>query len=182
MIISVVNVFFLLQPIPGLESRPDRILVSDTLSVLSAELKGDGHVYRVRYLYHIMYHRLQNILWSSYKSFRGLHGSSCVHDCGPHASCRCGVCVAIGDNNACLLPECEECSASKFIFLIVLLVLLILCFCHIVYAILQILTTTTYDAHQRVATCFGIHCCLLNQTLYVPGPRSRRRRTCMTRI
>lgn len=35
-------------------------------------------------------------------------------DCGPHGSCRCGVCVKGGDQNNCELPFCQECDAEHY--------------------------------------------------------------------
>lgn len=170
------------QPIPGLESRPDRILLSDTFSVESTSLHGDGSVYKERFFYHIIYRRLEDVIGTMLDSYHGRQGRSCWHDCGPHASCRCGVCVAVGDQEACLLPECAECSGSQFVGVLIIIGLFIALVAHLIYSLLQVLHTMNSETRQTISNCLGIHCCLLNQALYTNSRPYQRRHSAIRKI
>ncbi|KAK3579046.1 hypothetical protein CHS0354_029903 [Potamilus streckersoni] len=84
------------MPTPGYESRPDRILISSNFQVLDAVLSGNGSYYRQHFQGTIHYHRFVIIIESAFLSYMGYFGYPCLQDCGPHGSCRCGVCVKGG--------------------------------------------------------------------------------------
>ena len=105
------------QPEPGLTSRPDRLLVSRDLTPAQVSLQGAGAAYGARRSREVWWHRAWQALQAASDSYHGKSGFSCLHDCGPHGVCRCGVCVSKGDkdhsdSDRCLLPDCAECSAS----------------------------------------------------------------------
>ena len=45
---------------------------------------------------------------------------TCHIDCGPHGSCRCGICSAGGDTLNCDLENCIECTAAHYNIIIIL--------------------------------------------------------------
>ncbi|XP_022103918.1 uncharacterized protein LOC110986391 isoform X2 [Acanthaster planci] len=103
------------MPQPGFQSRPDRILFSKSWRVHSCWLVGRGEEYASSYTLHITWTRLLALLAAAEDAFYSASRSrSCLHDCGPHGSCRCGVCVAGGDKNRCETPNCPECSADVY--------------------------------------------------------------------
>ena len=107
--------FFLMQPIPGFISRPDRILVSDRyFAVRMAEVRGHGPDYAEKFKHHIRHARQAAILEAAKRTYYRQPGGNCIHDCGPHGSCRCGICVGGGDKNACPVPDCHECTTEFY--------------------------------------------------------------------
>ncbi len=135
------SVLLLFQPSPGMHSRPDRILVSaQDYYIISAQVNGaDGDIYKYKYYYHVLWNRLESVLAAMRDSTQGKHGRSCLHDCGPHASCRCGVCVSGGDTNSCMLPFCHECDSSVYQQLLLSVVVLVVIVVHFVFATIQVL-------------------------------------------
>ncbi|GFO01929.1 endonuclease/exonuclease/phosphatase family protein [Plakobranchus ocellatus] len=101
------------MPSPGFVSRPDRILVSPSFQVKRTFLSGQGESYRDEFIFSILLSRAKRVLRSGYDSFIGKTGYSCLHDCGPHGSCRCGVCVKGGNQLNCDLPDCFECNSTS---------------------------------------------------------------------
>ena len=91
-------------------------------------------------------------------------------DCGPHASCRCGLCVAGGDKNLCLVPECSECSPQIINQLYAITAVLLLIIAQLSYAILRVLYTIAMvrPGTNREFLCLG-KCCLCNMELYSPA-------------
>ena len=99
-------------------SRPDRILVSKTgIQVESAQQVGDGSEYKQRYSFWNKWSRLKTVITMAKAASTKLQSNSftypCYQDCGPHGSCRCGVCVA-GSDNSCNLLSCSECDKSHY--------------------------------------------------------------------
>lgn len=83
-----------------------------------------GSSYKNSYYYSLLntWYRLQTVMSFANKSLEG--GSityTCHQDCGPHGSCRCGVCVQGGDNNNCDLQFCYECTPSHYNSFLVLM-------------------------------------------------------------
>lgn len=160
-----------LQPEPGKESRPDRIFVSSDLTVSSASLSGDGRTYKEKFMYHIIWHRASLLMAAMRNSWMGLSGRPCIIDCGPHASCRCGVCVGgHGDKNSCLLPSCDECSPGSFCYLLITFGIFILLIAQLLFGLLQVLLTMNERARRSPSgdTQTGIfgNCCLCDPDLY----------------
>lgn len=147
------------MPTPGYESRPDRILVSKHFQIVSSSLLGNGIIYREKFKYNIYWNRLKLVISSSYNSFRGIYGYSCIQDCGPRGSCRCGVCVNIGNDNNCLLIDCDECNSSKFAVVIIFVFIASILIVLTLLAILQLLLTTIRSTSRTF-------CCLCNPRLY----------------
>ncbi|EDO43890.1 predicted protein [Nematostella vectensis] len=97
------------MPTPGLVSRPDRILVSrNGLAVIKADTIG-GHYMSAYYHALNKWHRLVTVLHHTNLSTSTSITYTCHQDCGPHGSCRCGVCVRGGNKNNCDLQFCYEC-------------------------------------------------------------------------
>ena len=113
------------QPEPGLVSRPDRILVSKAgLEVMKSGLLGDGKTYQQKYSFWNKWQRLKTVINMARETAQGPpFGYSCHQDCGPHGSCRCGVCVKGGDKNICDLPFCYECDAAHYNSFLLLMIL-----------------------------------------------------------
>ena len=159
---------------PGLESRPDRILVCERFRVTSAEVLGNGTVYRQRYFLHIWWNRFDNLLGAAVDSYQGRRGRSCPYDCGPHASCRCGVCVSGGDGRPCLLPACPECAPVTLVLVVVAVVTVIGLLAQLVYALLQVLHAMNRRSPDLVGPFLSLNCCLCNPRLYAVPTVARR--------
>ena len=154
------------QPHPGLESRPDRILLSKDIRVHTADLSGDGKFYRDRYSGSVIYHRLRTVIHDSYLSYNGTKGYSCVQDCGPNGSCRCGVCVKGGNQNSCLLPDCVECNSHIYKMYITFIIIAIIIGLHLFYSIVVILVTGSDFRREEISAILGCNCCLCNNNLF----------------
>ncbi|KAK3797882.1 hypothetical protein RRG08_052481 [Elysia crispata] len=101
------------MPSPGLISRPDRILVSPSIQVVDSHLQGQGDLYVNSFYTAIVIKRIETVFGSAFDSFTGKVGYSCLHDCGPHGSCRCGLCVKGGNKLNCNIPDCAECGSEE---------------------------------------------------------------------
>lgn len=164
--------FHIFQPIPGFQSRPDRILLSQHFEVTGADLYGNDTMYKKKYNKSIKYNRLFAVIQSAYRSFQGIHENPCWHDCGPHGSCRCGICVAGGNKNNCQLPACIECMGYMWTIFISLSIFIIFLSIHICAAMMQILLSSK---NQNVYHYLGCTCCLCNPRLYVASTFLSRR-------
>ena len=59
--------------------------------------------------------RMQTMIRMAKEQWSGNEISySCYLDCGPHGSCRCGVCVGGGNKQNCDLSSCSECTAKHY--------------------------------------------------------------------
>ncbi|XP_013416911.1 uncharacterized protein LOC106178324 [Lingula anatina] len=152
------------MPTPGLESRPDRILVSTGVKVLTARLDGSGTAYRDRYYQAILRERFYRILEASQNARQGFKGYSCPHDCGPRASCRCGVCVRGGNQKTCLVPYCTECLPELYTHIQMTVILLIFCIGQLIFAMLQVMFTMNRIQQLRKSPFI---LCLFNPELYI---------------
>ncbi|KAK6177334.1 hypothetical protein SNE40_015455 [Patella caerulea] len=151
------------MPTPGYESRPDRILTSHTYHVEETWLSGDGQIYKDHYNNSILYHRFKVLIKNAYENYRGQMGYSCVHDCGPNGSCRCGNCVK-GDNRDC--DSCLECNGPMFIYFIIYSMVLLLCILILLYSVVKILIIAARYNQDNIYSIMGIKCCLFNTELY----------------
>ena len=77
---------------------------------------------------------------------------TCHQDCGPHGSCRCGVCVKGGDQNNCELPFCYECDAEHFNNFVLIGVLYATCVVFILYVIVKGLLKRCFGRTRRLNT------------------------------
>jgi len=103
------------------------------LGVVRTQLLGGGTDYKDSYYYSLLntWYRLHTVLSFANKSLEGSGITyTCHQDCGPHGSCRCGVCVQGGADNNCDLQFCYECSPSHYNSFVVLT------FCITVYCVL----------------------------------------------
>ena len=143
---------FSLQPEPGLVSRPDRILVSVTgLQVMSAEVHGDGKIYQQKYSLQNKWQRLKTAFWMAKETTYGPRFKyTCHQDCGPHGSCRCGVCVKGGDQNNCELPFCYECDTEHYNSLILIGVLYATTVIFILYILVKTLLIRCFARTRRL--------------------------------
>ena len=147
-------------------SRPDRIHVSMPYKVMEARVLGNGSTYRDYYQPNIRWARLESVLGAGQDAYFGLRGFSCRHNCGPHASCRCGVCVSGGDQNMCETSECPECSAKLYGFFLIFSALLTALVLQFLYALLRVLLTLNEQRQMALAHSLGLNCCLCNPKLY----------------
>lgn len=99
-------------------------------------LVGDGSEYKLKYSLWNKLSRLKTLLTmakaSSYKvqSF----SYTCHQDCGPHGSCRCGICVSGPDNN-CNALSCSECDLSHYNNCLVVMLVIFLYISFVLYFI-----------------------------------------------
>ena len=91
-------------------------------------------------------------------------GYSCQHDCGPHASCRCGMCVAGGNTHPCLIPECVECQPHHYKMVMLCMICLLVAAAQLIYAMLRVLLTLNKANRFNVAGKYKV--CLFNPALY----------------
>lgn len=140
------------MPEPGLISRPDRILVSLTgLQVVSAEINGDGKIYQQKYSLQNKWQRLKKAyLMAKETAYGPRFKYTCHQDCGPHGSCRCGVCVKGGDTNNCELPFCFECNAEHFNNFILIFVLYSTTLVFFLYILIKMLIQRCFSKMRRV--------------------------------
>ncbi|XP_033647637.1 uncharacterized protein LOC117307090 isoform X1 [Asterias rubens] len=143
------------MPQPGFQSRPDRILLSSkSWSVVSCSTIGLGKGYANRYTKHIIWSRLATVLNSSKSLFYNTPSSrGCLHDCGPHGSCRCGVCVSGGNRNNCELPNCPECSSNAYRNCLVVLLLLSVLFAQILVATVLLIKQLRVARRRPFSRC-----------------------------
>lgn len=66
-----------LQPEPGMQSRPDRVLISQDLQPVSAQVTGDGSVYKALFFYHVVWNRFMLYLAAVDDANQGQRGRSC---------------------------------------------------------------------------------------------------------
>lgn len=138
-------------------------------SVFKPELQflvGSGDAYENRYYSSIILNRFWTIVSQARNSYTGLAGYPCLHDCGPHGSCRCGVCVRGGNTNNCLLPNCKECSSTVFRNLVIYGFVLAFCLVHLLYAAVLVLNRSVRRHGRTIRQIFGCNCCLCNPSLY----------------
>ncbi|XP_063438028.1 uncharacterized protein LOC134719030 [Mytilus trossulus] len=154
------------MPFPGLESRPDRIMVNSETEVISASLSGHGTIYKRQYKSSIVFSRFQTVLKQAALSYHSISGFSCFHDCGPHGSCRCGVCVADGNDKTCHLPNCIECNAIFYNNYFIMTCIAIFVLIHVFFAVLSILITAANFKGETISSLLGFKCCLCNPDLY----------------
>lgn len=154
------------QPFPGLQSRPDRILVSQSIQVEAVGLDGDGSQYQRYYHFSILMNRASAILTTSFQAFQGHRGFSCLQDCGPHGSCRCGVCVTGGDKNKCETPSCPECDTKTFVMFLFFTVPIITSFVILFLALIKILVISGRFSQRDIQEILGYRCCLFNRQLF----------------
>ena len=164
----------LFKPSPGLESRPDRILVSTDLQVTSAALSGHGDVYKQQYNSSIYWSRLRIVIQSSWLSYKGVSGYPCRHDCGPHGSCQCGICVAVGNKHDCNLPNCSYCDSQTFSAILGYSVPCVACVLHLLFAVVSVLTVAAGSYGDTVFSILGYKCCLFNPRLFRTYPSQKR--------
>ncbi|XP_038061462.1 uncharacterized protein LOC119732137 [Patiria miniata] len=174
------------MPQPGFQSRPDRILFSSkSWRVNSCHLLGHGEEYAKMLTLRITWNRLTTLLSAAENAFyptttpRG-----CLHDCGPHGSCRCGICVSGGDKNRCEIPNCPECSADVFRnYLIIKVLFIILVVQFLVSLVLFVLQCR---ARRKQALSSGsssliFSCCSFGNR-YSATPKVPRSRLCMVHL
>ncbi|XP_041348088.1 uncharacterized protein LOC121367786 [Gigantopelta aegis] len=154
------------MPTPGYESRPDRILVSYSIDTVNRKLDGNGTMYKLKYSSAIHFNRIKSVIRNSYYTFKGMLGYSCLHDCGPRGSCRCGICVKGGNSNNCELPSCTECDRIVFVKIVLYIFTNLLILALTVFAALQVLIVSAKFNPETFFSILGFTCCLFNPKLY----------------
>ncbi|XP_070193785.1 uncharacterized protein [Littorina saxatilis] len=153
------------MPSPGLTSRPDRILVTNDITVEETQLHGDGTQYKSRHSRDILFHRFWRVLHVARDTFQGGTGFSCLHDCGPHGACRCGVCMNNEAFDRCLLPDCSECSSGVYLLACAFSVIFFLLLVLAVIAAIKILVVASRMDQSDAFFLLGCTCCLCNPKL-----------------
>lgn len=171
---------FTFQPSPGMESRPDRIIVSSSLTVKSVELQGNGVRYKQKYTAAIHWERFITIIKAARLSYLGVSGYSCYHDCGPSGSCQCGVCVAVGNKQNCDLPNCDTCNADIYYTIVTHSIIFMFILFHLFHAVILVLTIGAGSYGNTMYSIFGFNCCLFNPDLCRKTVRTfQRKNRCM---
>lgn len=170
------------MPEPGLVSRPDRILVPQNVTVTWTRTAGDGTEYKRHYHLSVLLSRAKAIIQTSLDAFVGKSGYSCLQDCGPHGSCRCGVCVTGGNQNDCSIPDCHECDAKKFMIFVSISAPLFVAVITVFFSIVKILLVSSRFSQQDLWDILGYRCCLFNKQLFVCKVVQRRYKTNLSRM
>ena len=176
------ELFFPLQPTPGFESRPDRILVSSHFQIESISLIGNGSRYKDVYKSSIHWLRFTSVIQSSFLSYQDVDGYPCLHDCGPHGSCICGVCRSGGNKNSCSLKDCDICSKELFQRLILNFILFSIIFIHLFYSLVVILVVGAGSYSESLFSILGCNCCLCNPRLCLTTIKLHSRRYRLMRV
>jgi hypothetical protein len=173
---NISSLFIIFQPYPGLESRPDRIFVNSKLELKSASVTGDGSFYREMYGSSIRFHRIKTLIHHSYLSYMGVAGYSCLQDCGPKGSCRCGMCVKGDNSNNCDIPNCQECNHDTYKnFVLFSFIFGVVCL-HLFFAILTMLINGADFRREAVFEILGCNCCLCHPDNFKKQRSSSRNR------
>ncbi|CAL1548175.1 unnamed protein product [Lymnaea stagnalis] len=170
------------MPEPGLVSRPDRILVPQNFTVTLTMTAGDGVDYKRHYYLSVLLSRAKAIIKTSFDAFVGKTGYSCLQDCGPHGSCRCGVCVTGGNQHNCNIPDCSECGNNKFIIFILITVPLFTAVSTVFFSIVKILLVSSRFSQQDLWDILGYRCCLFNKQLFLCKAVPRRYKANLSRF
>lgn len=170
------------MPQPGFESRPDRIFVPKNSSVKNVGVYGRGEDYKNDYFFAVVSHRTRKVLKSGYASLRGLSGYSCLHDCGPHGSCRCGVCVNGGNKLNCQIPDCFECAPNMFVKFVLTFIPFCAAFGILIYAIVKLLVISSKFSQEAIEDILGYRCCLFNKRLFHINSMPRRYRSFISKV
>ena len=123
-------------------------------------------MYKLKFSSTIHINRIKSVLRTSLYTLKGMAGYSCMHDCGPRGSCRCGICVKGGNSNNCELPSCNECDGTVFLKVILYVLFLLLMLALTVYAALQVLIVSAKFDAETFFSIMGFTCCLFNPRLY----------------
>lgn len=170
------------MPTPGFESRPDRILVSSHFQIESISLIGNGSRYKDVYKSSIHWLRFTSVFQSSFLSYQDVDGYPCLHDCGPHGSCICGVCRSGGNKDSCSLKDCDICSKELFQRLILNFVLFSVIFIHLFYSLVVILVVGAGSYSESLFSILGCNCCLCNPRLCLTTIKLHSRRYRLMRV
>lgn len=173
------------MPSPGFISRPDRIFVSSGLTAENLKIVGAGSRYKSRYSLNIFWERFQTIVQTSDLSQQGVKGYPCLQDCGPHGSCICGVCAAIGNEKDCLLPNCDICKQSLSFEVNIFVILVAVVAFHLFFGVLQIFIVAAASYTKvsgKLNSALGLQCCLLNPQLWGSSMREHQRKFKILRI
>ena len=173
-------IFF--QPSPGLVSRPDRILVSSSIQVKDSILYGQGEPFSSRFYTAIVMNRVKSVLKSAFDSFVGKIGYSCLHDCGPHGSCRCGICVRGGNKLNCHIPDCSECSSESFILFFTIIIPIVSTALLMTFYIVRALVISAKFNQEDLFNILGYRCCLFNIGLFRSRTIPRRFKSYLGRV
>ncbi|KAK0064120.1 hypothetical protein Bpfe_006305 [Biomphalaria pfeifferi] len=155
------------MPEPGLVNRPDRIIISKNLTVKQISVIGNGLAYKNNLYTSVLRNRALTVIQTSYDSFMGRHGYSCFHDCGPHGSCRCGVCIHGGNKLNCNIPDCNECTSWVFLLFLFFVVSFCVAVVTLFYSVVKALVVSSRFNQELVWDILGYRCCLFNKGLFL---------------
>ena len=165
-----------------MESRPDRIIVSSSLNVHSVTLLGNGSYYKQRYKALIHFDRFMSILNAAKLSYHGVSGYSCMQDCGPHGSCQCGICVGVGNNQNCDLPNCPICDVETYKTIRTYCIISVIIILHLFYSVVLVLTIGAGSYGNTIHSILGFQCCLFNPDLCKKSVRNFQRKNKFLRL
>ena len=115
------------------------------LDPVKTTLFGHGQSYKDHYSFQSYSNRFKTITRMSKRQLNGQRlNYTCHIDCGPHGSCRCGVCIGGGNTLNCDLPNCTECTAAHYNILMFLYYFIIVYIVGIIY-----LAFCVYKKHTR---------------------------------
>ena len=132
---------------------------------MQTSLQGDGGAYKVKHSSDLFFHRLHTVVRAAKQAYSGGQGYPCLQDCGPHGTCRCGVCVRKEQGDNCDLQGCEECSAGVFSHLCVFLTIIILLLILAGTAAVKFLVVAARIDQSGGFLMPGFTCCLCNPLL-----------------
>ena len=145
-------------------------------------MRDSGADYSSYYHSSVVMSRVRRVLLSGYASLTGLSGYSCRHDCGPHGSCRCGVCVTGGNQLNCDLPHCGECSGSHFVIFLFIFIPFCVMAATLFYAVLKVLVVSSKFSQEAIQDILGYRCCLFNKNLFRMNAVPRKYKSFLSRI
>ena len=140
--------------------------MSPSIQVVDSHLQGQGDLYVNSFYTAIVIKRIETVFGSAFDSFTGKVGYSCLHDCGPHGSCRCGLCVKGGNELNCNIPDCAECGSGNFIFFIIILFPMLSAIFLLGLFIVRTLVTSANFHQEDLFAILGYRCCLFNARLF----------------
>ena len=109
--------------------------------------------------------RLWKVIDAARATYYGIkEHTGCYHDCGPHGSCRCSVCVAGGNTNQCMPPKCPECNSDIYYHYLLAKVFLISFLVQLLLSIMN-LVLLFKSKYQKQLERTGCTCCLCSRQL-----------------
>lgn len=136
-------------------------------SIRNTRLAGNGTLLNPSHHNSVVFSRFKSLLYSAYLARVPVAGHTCLQDCGPNGSCRCGMCVSGDDKNNCLLNECSECDSNTFFYFLIFSISFLIVLLHLMLSVVLILVTASHFEGHAIFSILGCNCCLCNPQLFV---------------